>query len=78
MGLNTSKVLNNFNILADCLEVLRKNAYICTVKTLKGHEAAAPKKAAYFVPRCKRNNVVTAWASGNTPKGTSLRGLDSA
>ena len=82
MGLNQAqrlliflKYLNNF---PNCLEDIDKKYYLCIVKILKGHEAAAPNKAAYFVPRCKRNNVATAWASGNTPKGASFRSLDSA
>ena len=45
--------LKYLNLLPDYLEHINKNAYICTVKTNQGHEAAAPNKAAYFVPRCK-------------------------
>ena len=48
------------NFLPDCLENINKNAYICIVKILKGHEAAAPNKAAYFVPTCKEIIAATA------------------
>lgn len=41
-------------------------------KIQEGHEAAAPNKAAYFVPNAKRNIAATAWASGNTPKASII------
>ena len=47
--------LKYLNFLPDYLEHINKNAYLCIVKILKGHEAAAPNKAAYFVPTCKEN-----------------------
>ena len=46
-----------------------------TSKIQEGCEAAAPYKAAYFVPNVKRNIAATAWASGNTPKGIPLGAL---
>ena len=52
--------LKYLNFLPDCLEHINKNAYICTVQTNQGHEAAAPNKAAYFVPTCKEIIAATA------------------
>jgi hypothetical protein len=42
--------LNNFKYLAKDGNVSKIKAYICNVKILKGHEAAAPQTAAYFMP----------------------------
>ena len=61
--------------MPDYLQYINKNAYLCIVKIQEGHEAAAPNKAAYFVPNAKRNIAATAWASGNTPKGIPLGAL---
>ena len=42
--------LNNLKNNSDLAQRMKYFSYICNVKTLKGHEAAAPNKAAYFVP----------------------------
>jgi len=52
---------------------IKEIAYLCTVKTFKGHEAAAPKKAAYFMHGLKKQAIAAPrGVSDNDPKGTSL------
>jgi len=58
---------------------IKEIAYLCTVKTFKGHEAAAPKKAAYFMHGLR--NMLLRHRVGyrtTTPKVHPLNDLDSA